>query len=294
MRERPASHAGTWYSKSSEELTAQLNKWLKNVTPIRGAKENENEPHDISGRFGVGPHAGYRFCGQVLAYLYANMNPEINRIILMGPSHKQFFRGVRVSKFHTLETPLSSLDVDRDVVKDMVSNGLVTYLDENIDISEHCLEMHYPFISLLFPHAKVVPLVFGAESDTNQYLEQYMAKFITPDSAQSTAFIVSSDFCHWGRHFCYQPFAGSDQIYQCIQDMDTKGMSVASGGSTDEWDNYIETTGNTICGQKPIRFLLSLSEVNNFDLHLEWLNYDQSSKVLYESESSVSYAAAIA
>ena len=74
-------------------------------------------------------------------------------------------------------------------------------------------------------------------------------------------------------------------------------MLVAGAGSVAKWDSYIETTGNTICGQKPVavvlllleRFRASGGELAS-DEAFQWLGYSQSSKVSSLSDSSVSYA----
>jgi predicted class III extradiol MEMO1 family dioxygenase len=36
--------------------------------------------------------------------------------------------------------------------------------------------------------------------------------------------VISSDFCHWGGHFDYQPFDGKGEIWQYIKNLDHEGM----------------------------------------------------------------------
>jgi predicted class III extradiol MEMO1 family dioxygenase len=40
-------------------------------------------------------------------------------------------------------------------------------------------------------------------------------------------FIISSDFCHWGDNFDYQPYDQTKgEIWEFIKDMDHKGMGL--------------------------------------------------------------------
>ena len=40
-----------------------------------------------------------------------------------------------------------------------------------------------------------------------------------------TLFVISTDFCHWGENFDYQPYdKAKGQIWQSIKNLDTQGM----------------------------------------------------------------------
>lgn len=130
-------------------------------------------------------------------------------------------------------------------------------------------------------------------------------------------FIISSDFCHWGSRFGYTKYLPSSDvtlntledeitslgifqhkkglhIYKSIELLDKMALDIASSGSSAAWKQYIDTSENTICGQKPISIVLKLLErygkvtprANVFN----WIGYSQSNHVLKSSESSVSYA----
>ena len=60
-----------------------------------------------------------------------------------------------------------------------------------------------------------------------------------------------------------------------------------------EFQNYLSSTGNTICGRHPITLFLSIIEKTNLKYHLKFIKYAQSSSVLSANDSSVSYASAI-
>lgn len=286
---RPATHAGSWYSKSSEKLATEVGDWLK-------ASNDSIE----SSRFAIGPHAGYRFCGPVLGFTYNSLPRNITRIVIMGPSHFKYFKGLRTTQFSSFDTPLGAVDIDVDLVDELLENETKTHaiqiLDEVSDLKEHSWEMHLPFIRSVAPNAKLVPLLFGSGS---RNLDQLSAASISTlknlFNDPTCAFIVSSDFCHWGDNFDYTPFADrAPLIYKFIQKLDEQALDVLSSGSSKQWAEYIRTTKNTVCGEKPIGFLLELGEECNNVLKFKSLKYRQSSKVREAYDMSVSYASAIA
>lgn len=74
-------------------------------------------------------------------------------------------------------------------------------------------------------------------------------------------FIISSDFCHWGSDFDYMYLTekvdkGNNAITKQIERLDKQGIELIVEHQGDKFAEYLETTGNTICGQHPIRVFL--------------------------------------
>lgn len=72
-------------------------------------------------------------------------------------------------------------------------------------------------------------------------------------------------------------------------------MSLIEKNDTKGFDKYIEETGNTICGEFPIRILMHTlkNSKNQKKLETKFVKYDQSDKVKSFNGSSVSYAAGV-
>lgn len=63
---REASHAGSWYESQPRTLKGEIISWLEQVS--------DSSPGAVRGV--IGPHAGYRYCGHVLAHAYRFLNPD--------------------------------------------------------------------------------------------------------------------------------------------------------------------------------------------------------------------------
>lgn len=307
---RSASHAGSWYSADPSILTQQLAGWF-----------NKAPKSQAGARVLVGPHAGYTYCGARLAESYSVWDlSETKRVFILGPSHHVYFKdSVLLSPFASYETPLGNLEVDLDIcnqLKSSTGHSLFKSMSESVDEDEHLFEMHMPFLVYRCkqegkPMPKIVPIMISSLS-TNVHEE--VVKALSPYFAdKQNSFVILSDFCHWGRRFGFTEYVPNNDlndigpyskstdralpIYKSIEYLDRSAMVIASAGSAAKWDSYIKSTGNTICGQKPIGLVLKLIEgfkrdggLTVSDSVFEWLGYSQSSKVVKSSDSSVSYA----
>lgn len=64
--------------------------------------------------------------------------------------------------------------------------------------------MHLPYLrQMLGDNFKVVPIIVGEVSASKaQELGEKLSKYFDD---KDTVFVISSDFCHWGDNFDYQP-----------------------------------------------------------------------------------------
>lgn len=306
---REATHSGSWYSGSASKLQAQLDRYF-------------NIPQQVikGTRILIGPHAGYSYSGERLAETFKVWdNSNCKRIFILGPSHHVYFKNyAMISNYEKYETPLGDLPVDREVNKALSQvkhNGksLFKYMSEEIDDEEHSFEMHCPFI---YDRCRtkdqlptIVPIMISSinEDTENEIVNQLLPYF----KDETNAFVISSDFCHWGSRFGYTTYITDEgenvltnnlislrsstklkslAVYESIEILDKLAMEVATMASSSKWKQYIELTGNTICGQRPIQLVLKLLELLGNDQGFKWLGYSQSGKVLDYYDSSVSYA----
>lgn len=319
---RTASHAGSWYSGSKLKLNSELDNYLKNVPDSQpGIYDSLPVP---GARFLVGPHAGYAFAGQTLAETYKAWDiSNIKRVFILGPSHHVYFKGALLSAFDTYETPIGDVPVDQGTTQKLMKSGLFNKMSSTVDEDEHSFEMHMPFLYKVcqqqgYEVPPIVPILIGASS--TKYEEQ-LADLLSPYfKDKENAFVISTDFCHWGDRFDYMVYTQKPDcsdltaltrsnlnpdvpIYQSIEYLDRLGMKAASTGSYKAFNQYLKDTDNTICGRRPLAALLRTIELTRKDSDiddddeyglLKWVGYAQSSKITNPARSSVSYASGFA
>lgn len=147
-------------------------------------------------------------------------------------------------------------------------------------------------------------LSFETEAMYGKILAPYL-------SDESNVFIISSDFCHWGKRFGYtytngSLLEGNIPIHGSIEWLDKKGMDIIESGDPAAFSDYLQEYKNTICGRHPIGVLLQALKAaacgdggdggdgSGVEQHtIKFTKYDQSHKCKSMHDSSVSYAAAI-
>jgi hypothetical protein len=115
-------------------------------------------------------------------------------------------------------------------------------------------------------------------------------------------FVISSDFCHWGKRFSYTHYdRNCGAIWQSIKALDELGMRAIESQSPASFAEYQQQYSNTICGRHPIGVMLNMlaslraaAEAQAPSKYaVQFVHYAQSSQCKHDSDSSVSYAAAL-
>lgn len=151
----------------------------------------------------------------------SNPKPR-KRIFILGPSHHHPLSTLALPQVTSYYTPLSDdpLPLATDLIAQLLGtqatkpNGSkvsFTTMTRSIDEDEHSIEMHLPYIHRLLqlqypdtPPAQYPPLVPIMVGSTSATTEQAFGALLAPYLADpSNAFIISSDFCHWGLRFRY-------------------------------------------------------------------------------------------
>ena len=283
---RKAAFAGSWYDSSKELLTKSLKTW---VSLTKTSLEQNQKLKAI-----VVPHAGYSYSGPTAAWSFSQINPDnYDRVFLLGPCHQLYLPGCGLTSCSSFETPLGNISIDTDIVNELSKEKNFDIVKKKDEEKEHSLEMQLPFLKMVFGDRdfKLIPIMVG---NLNEKAEEYFGgvfkKYL---EAERTLFVISSDFCHWGTNFDYQPYDKNDgDIFQSIEKLDKRGIDLIEKQNVELFQSYLKETENTICGRHPIAvfmFALKLSSLcKNFKTKL--LSYNQSNQVKKKSDMSVSYA----
>eukprot|EP00042_Codosiga_hollandica_P041575 m.371994 g.371994 ORF g.371994 m.371994 type:complete len:320 (-) comp56143_c0_seq14:1947-2906(-) len=185
---RSASHAGSWYTDSSDLLHTQLHQWLQDAGQTPG-----------TARAVIAPHAGYAYSGPTAAFAYGNVTPQnFTRIFILGPSHHYYLEGCALTHHTVYDTPIGQLRVDAAVNASLLATGAFETMSTKVDEEEHSIEMHLPYIAEIMRGQEftIVPILVGNLSPKN---ERAYAELLRPFFEEPTSFfVISSDFCHWG------------------------------------------------------------------------------------------------
>ncbi|XP_025105159.1 protein MEMO1-like isoform X3 [Pomacea canaliculata] len=251
---RRATHAGTWYTDVKDDLNGQLEGWLSK------AKDSQKPARAI-----IAPHAGYYYCGACGAHAYRQVDPAtIKRVFILGPSHHVRMSGCALSGTEVYQTPLYDLTIDKEIYEKLYATGAFDTMSLGTDEAEHSIEMHLPYIAKVMESRRnqftIIPILVGSLSPEKE--QQYGAILSSYLADPENLFVVSSDFCHWGKRFNYTFYDKScGKIWQSIEALDKTAIGC------------LRQNGNGV------------------KMDMKFLKYAQSSQCVSPTDSSVSYAA---
>lgn len=184
MSKRKAVVAGTFYPSKKDEII----KLIKDFNSKFKLKKLALEPKAI-----IVPHAGYIYSGFTanLAYNIASKNQEYKRVVVIGPSHKLYFKKASVCLKHKYETPLGDINIDLDYANKLIKNyKWCDYIQEVHE--EHSTETQAPFIKHYFSNSEIVEIVYG-KIDFNE-LSELIQQIV---DEKDTFLVISTDLSHF-------------------------------------------------------------------------------------------------
>jgi len=70
------------------------------------------------------PHAGYVYSGYTANSVYRLVNPKIfKRVVIIGPSHRYYFKGASVALYDSFDTPCGILPIDVKYSRKLIDNN---------------------------------------------------------------------------------------------------------------------------------------------------------------------------
>jgi MEMO1 family protein len=210
--ERPCAVAGSWYPADPQGLTAEVDRYLSEVT---GAPP----PESVVGL--VAPHAGLMYSGPVAAWSYrAVQGGAYDVAVLVGPSHRAAFSGVALYSRGSFDTPLGPIDIAEDVAASL--NDATPIISENLALHgpEHSLEMQLPFLRRVLPGTSIVPMIMGFQSEsTIRSLADALASVL---AGRHALLVASSDLSHYLDARIASVVDG--EVLDCVERFDAEGL----------------------------------------------------------------------
>ncbi len=189
---RAPAVAGLFYPADPDELSSLVRGLLGEAAPT--AEQAEFRPAPKAPKAIVAPHAGYVYSGPLAARAYAavaGLENQVRRVVLIGPAHTVYSRGIAVPTVTAFETPLGAFDIDRHLI-DSIADLPGVVLSDEPHAREHCLEVQLPFIRLTLGAPSLVPLLVG-DSQAGPVAEVLERLWGGPE----TLIVVSSDLSHF-------------------------------------------------------------------------------------------------
>jgi len=152
---REPAVAGKFYPDSASKLRLAIEKFLQDALPAK----TEDAVAIIV------PHAGYIYSGQICADAFMQVKgKQYDVIVILGTNHTSpGYEKISLHPGTGFRTPLGIAPIDGDIVSQLLAaDPADCMLDKSLHAREHSIEVIVPFVQVVFPEAKIVPVVVGS------------------------------------------------------------------------------------------------------------------------------------
>lgn len=241
---RKAAVAGMFYPEEKRALKNMIKGFLDKAEEIK----IEAKPKIL-----IVPHAGYEYSGQTAGYGFKQLEGvDFRRVVLIGPSHTDWFDGLALSDDDIWQTPLGDLEVDSDFLAKLAKENKKIFYRQSAHSKEHCLEVELPFLQTLLKDFKIAPIVMGEPTLKNA---EILADSLAKNIDSKTLIVISSDLSHY-------------PSYELANQIDKKTIGAILSGEAENFEKILKETMNQnlesldtcACGEGPIKAGLILAE----------------------------------
>jgi MEMO1 family protein len=184
---RPPSVAGLFYDGSPDILRKNINEYLDHarIPKLKGTV-----------RALVSPHAGHVYSGFTAAHAYKMIQGSTyDCVIVVGPSHREYFNGISIYPGDAYETPLGTIPINKEIREELLREEHAIVATDAGHRSEHSIEVQLPFIQSVLGDFSFIPVIMG---DQHRLLCNKLAEAIVRVAANRTILLVaSSDLSHY-------------------------------------------------------------------------------------------------
>lgn len=121
---------------------------------------NEDYYFPTAPRAIIVPHSGFRFSGPIAAPAMREIHHEINRVVIISPSHRMDFEGIARPTYDYFRTPIGQLEVSPRAKRFTLKLDFVHDNQEAFE-KEQGVELILPWVKRIAPKATIAPFVVG-------------------------------------------------------------------------------------------------------------------------------------
>jgi AmmeMemoRadiSam system protein B len=263
-RVRATAVAGSFYPSDPAALRAALDRAFAGASPRDTTSEGAaiRAPKAI-----VVPHAGFVYSGPIAATAYRAVAPargSIRRVVVLGPAHRVYLRGLGLSGADAWASPLGEIALDTDGAKLLADLPFVA-VDDAAHEPEHSLEVQVPFVQAVLGDVVLLPLVVGDAT-----ADEVAAVLDRVWDDDGTLVVVSTDLSHY-------------ETYEVASELDRRTAAAIAARRADDVGD------RDACGARPLRGLLRVADERG--LTVEQLDLRNSGDTAGDRHRVVGYGA---
>src|ERR1700730_385674 len=183
---RPPALAPRFSPYNPAELSAQIREYIStpNGLTVRNVKSC------------LVPHAGLMFSGHVAGAVFSSIRIPI-KVVILGVRHRPPGSPAAIVSSGAWRTPLGDAEIDHELAEKLRVACPLLNEDAAAHSKEHSLELEIPFLQVLNPNFRFVPIALGsAHFETLVIVGQAIGDVLAAEK-QEALLVTSSDLNHY-------------------------------------------------------------------------------------------------
>ena len=266
---RHCAVCGMFYPSHPETIKKEVTAMLQQLQRVQA-------PGTVRGM--ISPHAGYMYSGFTAAHGFACLQgPRYATVIIVSPSHREYFDGISVYAGEGYSTPLGVVMINKELRENLLKQSSHITISELGHGDEHAIEVQLPFLQLVLPEFTFLPIVLGDQK--REYCFELGDALASVLQGEDYLLIASTDLSH---------YHSSERANQ----LDNVFIEAVRKFDYEELMSDLETGKTEACGGGPtvsVMFALSRLGVKNMNV----LHHCNSGDVTGENSRVVGYLSAI-
>jgi len=258
--------AGTFYPSDPEELKKYCESRLQPY------------PRAALARAVLLPHAGYFYSGDTASQVLRRVTVP-SRVFLIGPNHYASGAEFALCSQDEWATPLGNVAIDREFAVNLLGFSEEIREDDSAHRHEHSLEVEIPFLQIMNPQLKIIPLVVSTVDLTAaRRIAEACGRFLS-SLGEKPLLVISSDMNHYDTDT--ETRIKDRYALDAILSLDAEALVKA-----------VRSHRITMCGFLPVYMLLIMKDVLGIS-KATLVDYRTSADATGEKERVVGYAGII-
>ena len=188
---RQPAVAGRFYPANAQHLRAEVETFT--TAPATVSAESEAKIH---AQGCLVPHAGYVYSGHVAGAVYRRLKLP-HRYVILCPNHTGMGDPLAIMSQGAWHTPLGDASIDKELAEQLKPRLPLLSEDQAAHRYEHALEVQLPFLQVLAPGFRFVPITVGTNSFEVLSALGTVIGSVAAETGEPILVIASSDMNHY-------------------------------------------------------------------------------------------------
>ncbi|MCZ6729407.1 MAG: AmmeMemoRadiSam system protein B [SAR324 cluster bacterium] len=201
MFHRPMEFAGSWYPKATRACESQIRQfWESSPAP------------EVTGCFGVVPHAGWVFSGQLAARVFRALEDGAVQLVIVLGGHLGSGDPIVAMCEGQWETPFGSFHIHEGFRETLSTFPQLVLETESKHFPDNSTELQLPFAKHRFPQAELLPIRVPpgpVALELGRALAEYLARI-----GLRAVGVASTDLTHYGPNYNFEPKGDGEAALQ--------------------------------------------------------------------------------